>query len=107
MSCVHPSSMARTTSVTGSSTQLTSTGSSVTKSSTKLQAALTVPVATCRFGTGFDICCFKGAKGVAAAADYGRSSKGYMQGQVQFLVNPGEREHVIPVDMVIDQLFAP
>ena len=32
----------------------------------------------------FDICCFKGAKGVAAAADYGSSSKGYMQGRVQF-----------------------
>jgi hypothetical protein len=53
----------------------------------------------------FDRCCFKGAKGMAAATDYSSSAKEYLQGRVTFLVNHGEREHVFPVEMVIEQLF--
>jgi hypothetical protein len=55
----------------------------------------------------FDICCFKGAKGLAAQADYVASSKGYVQGRVRFMVNAGEREHIFPIDMVVEQLFGP
>jgi hypothetical protein len=55
----------------------------------------------------FDICCFRGAKGLAAAAAYASSSHGYLSERVRFLVNAGEREHTFPVEMVIDQLFGP
>jgi hypothetical protein len=55
----------------------------------------------------FDECCFSGMKGMAAAADYASSPEGYLQERVRFLVNQGEHHHVIPVEMVMEQLFGP
>jgi hypothetical protein len=55
----------------------------------------------------FDECCFKGVKGMAAAQEYASSPKGYLQQRVRFLLNPGEQHHVIPIDMVMEQLFGP
>jgi hypothetical protein len=55
----------------------------------------------------FDNCCFSGVKGLAAADAYSASKAEYMQGRVKFLVNRGEWSHVIPVEMVIEQLFGP
>jgi hypothetical protein len=55
----------------------------------------------------FDECCFSGMKGMVAAAEYASSPQSYSQERVRFLLNPGEYHHVIPVDMVMEQLFGP